>query len=121
MTTTNWELKTPEVTNLTNIEITWQAFGNKHIPNKQSLLVTSADLKMYWTPVDTEQTRLELCEEIYAATNLQSGKIWENIKPLLSVERTHTSLSVGDKIVIGYVHVYIVAEIGFVKIAGMVD
>lgn len=107
---------------MTNIEITWQAFGNKHYANKQSRLVESAsfdsDLK-----AENESDRLFICNSIYTATNAQSefggSKLWDSIKEVLPLMRTHTALSVGDKIVIDYIHVYIVAEVGFVKIAGL--
>lgn len=99
------------------IEVTWQAFGNKPERNK---FVTAVEFELE-TPVHTETQRINLCELIYAATNTYGAiakDFWTKIEPLLAENRTHTSLSIGDKITIGYSHTYIVAEVGFVKISG---
>lgn len=100
-----------------NIEVTWQAFGNKPERNK---FVTAVSFEIE-TALRTEAQRLEFCEIIYSATNTYGAvhkDTWNQIQPLLSETRTHTSLSIGDKITIGYTHSYIVAEVGFVKISG---
>lgn len=100
-----------------NIEIVWQAFGNKPERNK---FVTAVNFTIK-TPLLTKAQRLEFCEIVYSATNTYGAvhkDIWSQIEPLLSETRTHTALSIGDKITIGYSHTYIVAEVGFVKISG---
>lgn len=102
-----------------NVTITWQAFGNKHYSNKQSKLVESADFTCLYRK--DEESRLELLNRIYEATNLQTGVIWDNfIKPILPIQRTHTALSIGDKVEIDF-QTYICAEFGWVKIAGLED
>jgi hypothetical protein len=110
---------------MANIEITWQAFGNKHYSNKQSKLVSSASFNCDDLNSENESGRLLICNMVYAATNsygeFGGAGLWESIKEVLPIERTHTALSIGDKITIDYVHTYIVAEVGFVKIAGLVD
>lgn len=100
----------------TNVEITWQAFGNKPEKNR---FVESASFDVLVR--ESEEQRLELVSRVYNGTNLYSGPVWEKIEPVLPANRTHTALCIGDKITIDYVHTYIVAEIGFVKITGLVD
>jgi hypothetical protein len=58
-------------------------------------------------PISTRTVRIEesglddiaICEKIYESTNLYRGEMWDLLKPLPE-KRTHTSLSVGDYIVI---------------------
>lgn len=100
----------------TNVEITWQAFGNKPEKNR---FVESASFDVL--VCESEEQRLELVSRVYNDTNLYGGLVWEKIQPNLPENRTHTALSIGDKITIDYVHIYIVAEVGFVKISGLVD
>lgn len=108
-------------TNMANVEITWQAFGNKPEKNR---FVRSASRDFLLMDKSVEQNRLDLCEQIYAATNTYGGiapSTWACVQVILPEDRTHTALSIGDKIVIDYVHTYIVSECGFVKISGLVD
>jgi hypothetical protein len=93
------------VNQMTTIKLTYKAFGNIPERNKE---ITSVQFD-----VETGTTLdLDLMNLIYEATNLQDELyafgaksvtylVWEMIKPLLSPNRTHTSLSVGDEIQIG--------------------
>jgi hypothetical protein len=94
------------VNQMTTIKLTYKAFGNIPERNKE---ITSVEFD-----VETGTTLdLDLMNIIYEATNLQDElysfggsnsvtfKVWKMIEPLLSPNRTHTSLSVGDEIQIG--------------------
>lgn len=81
-----------------NITVTWCAFGEP----------TSINFTIKTIYAD-EPT----CERIYAATNLYSGSMWNIIEPLLSKNRTHTALSVGDEITIND-KTYVCADFGFI-------
>lgn len=93
------------VNQMTTIKLTYKAFGNRPEINKE---ITSVEFD-----VETGETHdIDLMNLIYEATNLQDElysfgaksvafQVWEMIKPLLSPNRTHTSLSVGDEIQIG--------------------
>jgi hypothetical protein len=67
------------------VTITWKAFGNP----------TSATFEMH-----TEESALQICERAFRETNLYSGDMWYAMCPLMSEERTHTSLSVGDEVTV---------------------
>ena len=69
-------------------------------------------------PVATERVHievagddLEICELAFAHTNLYQGQLWDALQPL-PAERTHTSLSVGDVVVVDG-RAYECASIGF--------
>ena len=102
---------------MTKVKITWKAFGDIAEFGKK---VTSVEFNVEF-PWNTPDEKF--CEQIYKATNLQSEladfgasqstiELWETIKPLLSENRTHTSLSVRDEIKIGD-KVYVCADLGF--------
>jgi hypothetical protein len=44
-------------------------------------------------------TAEDICSEVFCATNLQSGDLWKAMQPL-PANRTHTSLSVGDFVMV---------------------
>ena len=112
----------------TQIKITWQAFGNRPEANR---FISSATLELdgVWTQVSNNL----LLETIYKATNLKSEladfgaypveiQLWEAIEKVLPINRTHTSLSVGDVIQINRTAnsvefqdgpTYKIADIGF--------
>ena len=88
----------------TQITITWQAFGNRPEANRY---ISSATLELdgVWNQISNNV----LLDSIYSATNLKSEladfgyaplliSLWNEIEKILPANRTHTSLSVGDKI-----------------------
>ena len=52
------------------------------------------------TIADTGASDIQIAEDLFEATNLQVGPLWEMIEPLLPADRNHTSLSVGDEVTI---------------------
>ena len=103
---------------MSKVKITWKAFGDK--PEK-GRFITSVEFVYL-----VEKSDLQICEEIYKATNLQGEladfgasittiNLWKEIESKLSPFRTHTSISIGDEIEIGG-QVYICADFGFEKI-----
>lgn len=85
---------------MTTITITYKAFSN---PANNRVTTSLA----FILPSDYEQSALkltneQLCDVLYDTTNLQSesSKLWKTIQPLLPINRTHTSLSVGDEVTI---------------------
>lgn len=54
---------------------------------------------------------LAICEQVFTDTNLYEGVIWDALQPLPE-GRTHTSLSVGDVVIIDG-RAYECASIGF--------
>lgn len=56
-----------------------------------------------------------VCEAVFHDTNVQSGAIWDKVKPVLPERRTHTSLSVGDYVIVDGV-VFRCDDIGFSRI-----
>ena len=89
---------------MAQITITWEAFGNRPETNR---FISSATLELdsFWNEIKNET----LLDAIYTATNLKSEltdfgyrapfvQLWNSIEAVLPANRTHTSLSVGDKI-----------------------
>jgi hypothetical protein len=89
---------------MAQITITWEAFGNRPEANR---FISSATLELdsSWNQIKNET----LLDAIYTATNLKSEledfgysapfvQLWNSIEAVLPANRTHTSLSVGDKI-----------------------
>jgi hypothetical protein len=94
---------------MANITITWQAFGNKPERNRFVSSVT------FETEFDiTDSNRDDFFNVLYRNTNLYNGNLWNLIEPLLSPTRTHTALSIGDKIAVDGT-AYLVADCGFIK------
>ena len=67
---------------MTNITITWKAFGEP----------TSANIE--WDYTDSQS----VCDQAFRDTNLYNGSLWEALEPHLPEDRTHTALSVGDEV-----------------------
>ena len=84
-----------------SVEIAWM---NMSDPTKAPATVKLA----YQTFSDD----LEICENLYAATNTYKGSLWLAIHNILPSNRSHTALSVGDTITIDD-KVYVCAPIGF--------
>ena len=75
-------------------------------PTKRSVQVIYRAFPSAGDPVATERVfieiagdDLEICELVFANTNLYQGEVWDALQPL-PAERTHTSLSVGDVVVV---------------------
>jgi hypothetical protein len=67
----------------------FEVFGQK---------ATSFDFTL---PADTAaQTDLEICEAIYRQTHGCTGELWDAIAPALPTECSHSSLSLGDDVII---------------------
>ena len=43
---------------------------------------------------------LDICDRLFHVTNMQEGSMWRFIERLLPANRRHTSLSVGDEVVV---------------------
>jgi hypothetical protein len=91
---------------MSEIKITWKAFeGRSQKP------VTSVEFTTDFTVENHEQ----FCDVAYHCTNVYGGNMWTIIKPLLSPERSHTALSVGDEVTIDG-STYICADFGWEKV-----
>ena len=78
------------------IKVVYKAFSN--IEGRPEKPVASFTFKC---PVEFENlSDYQICEKVFGITNQQSGIVWDSIKNNLPQERTHTSLSVGDEVVI---------------------
>ena len=96
------------------IKVVYKAFSN--IEGRPEKPVASFTFKC---PVEFENlSDYQICEKVFGITNQQSGKVWDSIKDNLPQERTHTSLSVGDEVVIqkgrNQEWIYECADLGFV-------
>jgi len=95
------------------IKIKWCAFGDK-----PEIWRFSSSVEFEMTGFSgqniNEISDENICEWIYKDTNFQSGLIWNQIEKKMSPTRTHTSISVGDEIVIDG-REYICADMGFIK------
>lgn len=85
---------------MTTITITYKAFSNP--ANNRVTTSLSFNLPSDYEWHARQLTNEGLCDVLYDTTNRQSenSKLWQVIKPLLPVNRTHTSLSVGDEVTI---------------------
>ena len=90
------------------VKITWKAFGDKPA---QGRFISSVQIE---TNFPSSVSDIEICEIVYADTNLYQGYIWNLVEPLLFSKRTHTSISVGDEVEIDG-RSYICADIGWIK------
>lgn len=89
---------------MVQIKITWKAFGDRPEANR---FISSATLELdgFYGVCSNDL----LLNSVYKVTNLQSDlaefggapaelALWNSIKAVLPINRTHTSLSVGDEI-----------------------
>ena len=117
---------------MSQITITWKAFGNRPEANR---FVTSATVELTGK-FATEIKDPTLLNVIYDATNLKSEladfgfpstyiELWNSIEKVLPANRTHTSLSIGDTVQINRSAtavelqdgpVYLVSDCGFVMV-----
>lgn len=102
---------------MTTIAITYKAF--KDVAREGTKGETTGRVDVQLPDVNDEA----ILDMIYKVTNLQSEllefgasayeiKLWEQIKEALPVDRTHTSLSVGDEIQIAD-RLYSIEQVGF--------
>lgn len=87
-----------------HIKITWKAFGESPIHDEY---ITSVEFDL-----DTKDSALAICEQVFSDTNRYQGELWNIIEPLLSDNRTHTALSVGDEVTINN-RTFLCASIGW--------
>lgn len=64
--------------------MTWRAFSRDPLEERTAAF-----------QVESPLADLDLCEALFAATNLYQGPLWDLLEPALPADRTHTSLSVG--------------------------
>ena len=72
-----------------SIAIEWIAFAREGYSSPTVVLV------------DTEvadATDQRICDVIFEQTNLYAGDLWRKIETMLPMDRTHTALSVGDRV-----------------------
>lgn len=91
---------------MATIEITWSAFAHFGKP------VTSAKFEF---ELDADEFDLMFCERAFAATNTYQGRVWDALQGVIPAERSHTALSVGDKVSIDG-RDYLCAPVGFVAL-----
>lgn len=111
------------VMSVATIEITWTAYGTMGADKenyKQHLASKGYELRQDASATIElelgEQTDLELCERIYANTNLYQGVIWDALQAVIPADRPHTALSIGDLVSIDG-RKYVCADLGFSLVA----
>ncbi len=97
------------------LAVTWRAFhGDPSRPQP-----VPEQTVTFQAEVPESASDLQVCEMVYAATNLYSGPIWEAMQPLPE-PRSHTALSVifgrGDYVAVEGA-TYEVANFGFQPVA----
>ncbi len=75
---------------MNKVKITWKAFSNGGSRQDTSV---EFDTELFITPI-------AFCDAVFRATNTYSGALWDMIQPMLSPDRTHTALSVGDEVTV---------------------
>lgn len=83
-----------------NIEVRWISIADKS---------NVASMKFTWVTSDSD---IGICNQLYEATNVYAGSVWNSIVAFIPKVRSHTALSVGDQIVINDV-VYECADFGW--------
>ena len=94
---------------MSKVTITLKAFGDDL---KSGRVVSSVSFDSTTISVDNHIT---FCETVFADLNLYTGWVWDTVEPLLSPNRTHTALSVGDEIEIDG-KVYRCENVGFSEV-----
>ena len=94
---------------MAQVKVTWKAFGEDPEAGRFITSVEFSYLENFgWTAED-------ICEKVFRDTNVYNGDMWDIIEPLLSGERTHTAISVGDTVEVDGV-AYRCAPAGWVKV-----
>ena len=94
---------------MSKVTITLKAFGDDL---KSGRVVSSVSFDNIGVRADDH---IAFCEKIFADLNLYMGWVWDIVEPLLSPNRTHTALSVGDEIEIDG-KVYRCENVGFSEV-----
>ena len=94
---------------MSKVTITLKAFGDDL---ESGRVVSSVSFDSITISVDNHIT---FCETVFADLNLYTGWVWDTVEPLLSPNRTHTALSVGDEIEIDG-KVYRCENVGFSEV-----
>jgi len=76
---------------LVGVKVTWVTLNHPSMPYARKE-VEYFDL----VPFDDDTTDLDVCEEIYKATNLYQGEYFERLEKFAAKDRGHTAISVGD-------------------------
>lgn len=108
---------------MSNIKITWVALGYLGDYREQriaELIEAGYEIKgnasAEFEFETGERSDLELCEKVFRDTNLYSGELWDALQVAIPAERSHTALSIGDKVEIDG-RVYVCGEVGFALVA----
>ena len=94
-------------TTTNTLTITWKAFSNPELLNRP---ITSATFDLDYDTAEVSDEKA--CDILFHQTNVYDGNVWRIIEPLLSDNRTHTALSVGDEITINE-NTYRCADVGW--------
>ena len=94
---------------MSKVTITLKAFGDDL---ESARVVSSVSFTRITISPDEH---IAFCEKIFADLNLYTGWVWNEVEPLLSPNRTHTALSVGDEIEIDG-KVYRCENVGFSEV-----
>lgn len=81
---------------MTEIRIAYKAYA-EYISADDPHEVT--EVVVEWELAD-DLTDSEVCEAVFAQTNLYHGELWDLVEPKLSERRTHTAVSVGDEVTV---------------------
>ena len=94
---------------MSKVTITLKAFGDDL---ESGRVVSSVS---FGSVVILPDDHITFCEKVFADLNLYTGWVWDIVEPLLSPNRTHTALSVGDEIEIDD-KVYRCENVGFSEV-----
>jgi hypothetical protein len=73
---------------MTEVKISWTAF------QEFGREVKSLEFNLDLSPLEPKQ----FLEALFEATNIYGGKLWDYLEPMLPAGRSHTALSVGDRV-----------------------
>ena len=94
---------------MTEIQVVW-ASGARYADEVGKEPVTTKTIEFNVEPGVPDEA---VCEKVFRDTNLYEGDLWNALQPL-SEARTHTSLSVGDYVIVDG-RMYRCAGVGWVR------
>lgn len=102
----------------TAITVRWKAFSNpiRTEEGRKVFPVTEATVA---TSLFDYANDLEICNKVYAQTNLYYGEFWTELEKVMPKNRSHTALSIGDEVVVQRMNVkatFRCAEFGWEKV-----